>query len=114
MLEVEQNPVLNPYSLEGMTQMGYMDDITRYEDADVEWLYSHNEVDVGDNETQGLNDPHNGTSATQGKQSKDPATRVLRDREIRTINKYICEQSEDPATRVLRDRKIQTISKYIC
>jgi hypothetical protein len=114
MLEVEQNPVLNPYSLEGMTQMGYMDDITRYEDADVEWLYSHNEVDVGDNETQGLNDPHNGTGATQGKQSKDPATRVLRDREIRTINKYICEQSEDPATRVLRDRKIQTISKYIC
>ncbi|KAE8056077.1 hypothetical protein FH972_012875 [Carpinus fangiana] len=66
-------------------QMGYMDDTFIYEDADMERLYSHNDADVGDNETQGSDDPQSGTGATQGEQSKDPATRVLRDRELRTI-----------------------------
>jgi hypothetical protein len=90
-LEVEQNAVPNPYSQEGMTQqMSYIDDTPIYEDTDMERLYSHNKADVGDSETQGLDNSHSETSATQGKQSKDPTTRVLRDREIRTISKCIC------------------------
>jgi hypothetical protein len=61
-LEVDHNAVPNPYSQEGMAQhTSYMDDTPRYEDADMEWLYSHHEVDVGDSETQGVDNPHSGT-----------------------------------------------------
>ncbi|KAE8099637.1 hypothetical protein FH972_017602 [Carpinus fangiana] len=67
-------------------QMGDMDDTPRYEDVDMEWLYSHSEADVGDSRTHGLDDPHSGTGATQGEQFEDPATRVLRDKDIRTIS----------------------------
>jgi hypothetical protein len=82
-LEVDHNTVPNPYSRDGMAQqMSYMDDTPRYEDANMERLYSHHEANMGDNETQGVDDPHSGTGATQGEQSKDPATQVLRDREI--------------------------------
>jgi hypothetical protein len=84
------NDVPNPYSREGMArQMGLMDDTPMYEDADMEQLYSHLEADVGDSEPQGCDqDPHSVTTgATQDEQVKDPATRVLRDKEIRTISK---------------------------
>ena len=67
---------------------GYMDDTPRYEDADMEWLYSHSEADVGDSGTHGLDDPHSGTGATQGEQFEDPTTRVLLDKEIWTISTY--------------------------
>jgi hypothetical protein len=36
--------------------MSYMDDTPRYENTYMEQLYSHNEADVGDSETQGPND----------------------------------------------------------
>jgi hypothetical protein len=65
-LEVEQNAVPNPYSREGIAHMGYMDHTPIYKDADMERLYSHNEADVGDSETQGPDNPHSRTSATQG------------------------------------------------
>jgi hypothetical protein len=84
------NDVPNPYSREGMAQqMGLMDDTPMYEDADMEQLYSHPEADVGDSEPQGCDEePHSGTTgATQDGQVEDPATRVLRDKEIRTISK---------------------------
>jgi hypothetical protein len=89
----EHDVVPNLYSREGMArQMGCMDDTPKYEDVDMKRLYSHTDGDVGDNETQGPEDPHrhSGASATQGEQSEDPTTRVLRDKEIRTISKYIC------------------------
>jgi hypothetical protein len=63
-LEVEHNAVPNPYSWEGMAQqMGYMDDTPRYEDTNMEQLYSYNEANVGDSETQGVDDPHSGIGA---------------------------------------------------
>ena len=66
----------------------YIDDTPMYEDANMERMYSHPEVDVGDNKAQGVEDSHSGTTgATQGEQSEDPTTRVLRDKEIRTISK---------------------------
>jgi hypothetical protein len=84
------NDVPNPYSRDDMAQqMGFMDDTPMYEDADMEQLYSHLEADVGDSEPQGCDqDPHSGTTgATRDEQSQDPATRVLRDKEIQTISK---------------------------
>ncbi|KAE8055736.1 hypothetical protein FH972_012558 [Carpinus fangiana] len=48
-------------------QMSYMDDTPRYEDADMERLHTYHEADVGDSKTQGVDDPHNGAGATQGK-----------------------------------------------
>ncbi|KAE8038682.1 hypothetical protein FH972_011163 [Carpinus fangiana] len=88
LIEDDHNTIPNPYSREGMAQqMGHMDDIPMYEDADIEWLYFQPEADVGDSETQGVENPHSGTTgATKGEQSEDPAARVLRDKEIRTIN----------------------------
>ena len=67
-----------------------MDHAPTYDDADMKHLYSHNEADVEDSETQGLDDLHSGVGATQGEQSEDPATRVLHEKELRTISKYIC------------------------
>jgi hypothetical protein len=88
-IEDDHNAVPNPYSREGMTQqMGHIDDTPMYEDADMERLYSQPKANVGDSETQGVEDPHNGiTSATQGEQSEDLATQVLCDKEIQTISK---------------------------
>ena len=51
MLEVDQTADPNPYSREGMAQMGYMDHTPTYDDANMERLYSHNEADMGDSET---------------------------------------------------------------
>ena len=96
MFEDDHNAGHNPYSREAMAQgTSHMDDTPMYEDADMEQMYSHPEVDVGDSETQGVDsetqgveDPHSGTTgATLGEQSEDPATRVLRDKEVRTISK---------------------------
>ena len=82
--QVDHNAGHNPYSQEGMAQgTNHMDDTHMYEDADLEWMYSHPEVDVGDNEAQGVEDPHSGTTgATQGEQSEDLAIQVLCDKEI--------------------------------
>jgi hypothetical protein len=67
-LPLDQTDVLNPYSQEGMAQMGFMDHTPMYGNVDVEWLYSHNDVDMDDGETQGLNDLHDGIGATHGEQ----------------------------------------------
>ena len=59
-----------------------------YEDADMKRLYSQPEADVDDSETQGVQDPHSGTTgATQDEQFEDSITRVLRDKKIQTISK---------------------------
>ena len=89
--EDDHNAGHNPYSRKAMAQgTSHMDDNLMYENADIEQMYSHPKVDVGDSETQGVEDPHSGTTgATQGEQFEDPATRVLRDKEIRTISKYV-------------------------
>jgi hypothetical protein len=58
--------VSNSYSQEGIAQMGYMDHTLTYDDADVKRLYSHNEADVDDSETQAPDDLHGGIGATHG------------------------------------------------
>ena len=88
-IEDGHNAVPNPYSREGMAQQAPMTDNTpMYKDANIERLYSQLKADVDDSETQGVKDPYSGTTgATQGKQFEDPTTRVLSDKEIRTISK---------------------------
>jgi hypothetical protein len=70
--------------------MGYMDHTLTYNDADMERLYSHNETNVGDSETQEPNDLHGGIGTMHGEQFEDPTTRELGSKELRTISKYIC------------------------
>ena len=54
--------------------MSYMDDTPKYEDADIEWLYSHHEADVGDSKIPSIDDSYSGTGAAQSELSKDPTT----------------------------------------
>jgi hypothetical protein len=61
-----------------------------YDDVDVERLYSHNEADVDDSETQTSNGLHGGIGATHGKQSENLTSQVLGKKHLQTINKYIC------------------------
>ena len=88
-IEYDHNAVPNPYSRKGMAQQAPMTDNTpMYEDFDMELLYSQPEANVDDSETQGVEDPHSGTTgSTQGEQFEDPATRVLHDKEIWTVSK---------------------------
>jgi hypothetical protein len=65
-LPSHQTVVPNSYSWEGMAQMGYMGHTPTYDDVDVERLYSHNEADADDSETQTLNGLHGGIGATHG------------------------------------------------
>jgi hypothetical protein len=46
-----QTVVPNPYSQEGMAQMGFMDHTPMYDNANVEWRYSHNDANMDDGET---------------------------------------------------------------
>jgi hypothetical protein len=85
-----QTVVPNPYNREGITHMGFMGHTPTYDNADIEQLYSHNEAYVGDSETHGQDDLHGGTSAMDGEQSEDPASKVLGPKEFWTISKYIC------------------------
>jgi hypothetical protein len=86
----DQTVVPNPYNREGINQMGFMDHTPTYDNADIEQLYSHNEAYVGDSETHGQDDLHGGTSAMDGEQSEDPASKMLGPKEFWTISKYIC------------------------
>jgi hypothetical protein len=49
-----------------MALMRYMDHTPMYDDANVEQLYFHNEVDVNDNEIQAPDDLDGGIGATHG------------------------------------------------
>jgi hypothetical protein len=70
--------------------MRFMDHTPTYDDVDVERLYSHNEANVDDSETQASDDLHDGIGATHGEQSEDPTSQVLGPKQFRTISKYIC------------------------
>ena len=73
-----------------MAQMGYMDHTPTYDDAGVEQLYSHNEANMDDSETQASDDLYGGIGATHGKQFEDPTSQVLGKKQLWMISKYIC------------------------